>query len=193
MKTFFLFLLIVPLFCKSQATYEDSINNFLTLYVKDHEVVKGDDKKLMQFFPVSRQYRVTTAFERKENSEWFWMTTSGNSKQEYRIYGMITFKLNDTLLHLNVYQSKYLMTTKDYSQHLFIPFIDKTSGFETYGAGRYIDLTISDIHDNICVIDFNKAYNPYCAYAGGFNCPIPPKENDLAIAVKAGEKNYLKH
>jgi hypothetical protein len=193
MKRFLLLLLMLPLFCKSQATYEDSLNNFLKLYVQDHEVVKGADKKMMQFFSVSKQYRIAAAFERKENSEWFLMNTSGNNKQQYRVYGVITFVLNYTLVHLNVYQSKYLMTTKEYSESLFIPFTDKTSGFETYGGGRYIDLLIADIRNNTYVIDFNKAYNPYCAYTAGYNCPVPPKENDLSIAVKAGEKNYLKH
>ena len=71
MKTFLLFLMLLPLFCKSQATYEDSLNNFLKLYVQDHEVVKGEDKKMMQFFPVSKEYRIPAVFERKENAEWF--------------------------------------------------------------------------------------------------------------------------
>jgi uncharacterized protein len=193
MKTFLLFLILLPLFCKSQATYEDSLNNFLKLYVQDHEVVKGEDKKMMQFFPVSKLYRIAAVFERKENAEWFLMNTSGSIKKEYRVYGVITFVLNDSLVHLNIYQSKYLMTTKEYSETLFIPFTDMTSGFETYGGGRYIDLLITDIRNNIYVVDFNKAYNPYCAYTTGYNCPIPPKGNDLLIAVKAGEKNYLKH
>jgi len=194
MKKIILLLLLSPLFCKSQSqVYEDSLNNYIRQYVQDHEVVKGEDKKLMQFYPVNKQYRIKAIFEKKQNSEWFWMNTSGTMKQQYRVYGSLSFTVKDTLLQINVYQSKSLMTTKDYSDYLFVPFIDKTSGFQTYGGGRYIDLKITDIQNNICILDFNKAYNPYCAYASGFNCPIPPKENELKVSIQAGEKNYLKH
>ena len=85
------------------------------------------------------------------------------------------------------------MSSEKYKDYLFIPFTDKTSGIETYGGGRYIDLVLSDIVNKTCTIDFNKAYNPYCAYTAGYNCPIPPKENDLPVAIKAGELNFAKH
>jgi uncharacterized protein (DUF1684 family) len=110
----------------------------------------------------------------------------------YRKYGLLTFKIHDTLLRLNVYQSQSLMTSKDYSDYLFVPFTDNTSGNETYGGGRYLDYKMQEIHGNKLLIDFNKAYNPYCAYTIGYNCPIPPAENDLQIAITAGEKAYLK-
>ena len=194
MKKIIFCLLVGPLFCKSQPpVYEDSVNNFIGQYVKDHEVVKGADKKWIQFYTVSKQYRVTAIFKRKENSEWFFMNTSGSMKQEHRVYGVLSFTMQDTLLQLSVYQSKSLMGTKDYSDYLFVPFTDKTTGLQTYGGGRYIDFKMGDIHNNEVVLDFNKAYNPYCAYASGFNCPIPPKENDLKVNINAGEKNYLGH
>lgn len=194
MKKLFSLLCCVPLFCAAQSlSYEDSVNNFIKKYTEDHEVVKGKDKKLLQFYPASQRYRVVAAFERKENSEWFLMGTSGKIKQEYRVYGTLSFLLHDTAITLNVYQSKQLMALPEYTEYLFIPFTDKTSGTDTYGGGRYIDLVKNDIKDKHCVIDFNKAYNPYCAYATGYNCPIPPKENDLAVAILAGEKNYLGH
>jgi len=69
--------------------------------------------------------------------------------------------------------------TRDY---LFIPFTDATSGIDTYGGGRYIDCATGDIRGGILMQDFNKAYNPCCAYASGYNCPIPPPENDLPVA-----------
>jgi uncharacterized protein (DUF1684 family) len=85
------------------------------------------------------------------------------------------------------------MAVPEYKDHLFLPFTDLTSGEETYTAGRYIDLSFEDIIDNKVVIDFNKAYNPYCAYVSGkYNCPIPPRENTLSVAILAGEKNYGK-
>jgi len=191
-KQIILILCLAPLFCKSQSSYEDSIRNYIHQYVQDHEVVKGDDKKSLQFYSPNRIYKVTAVFEKKNNSEWFWMSTSGTMKQQYRVYGILSFKIADTMLRLNVYQSQSLMATKDYSDYLFVPFTDKTTGFDSYGGGRYIDLRMGDINNNSCVLDFNKAYNPYCAYASGYNCPIPPKENDLNIYIRAGEKNYLK-
>ena len=67
---------------------------------------------------------------------------------------------------------------------LFLHFTDKTNGSETYGGGRFLDLRIPE--GNTLVLDFNKAYNPYCAYNNGYSCPIPPKENKLKVAVRAG-------
>lgn len=192
MKLCLLFLVSLPSFASAQTSYEDSLNLFLKKYVADHEVVTGADKQKMKFYPVQQQYRITAVFERKENSSWFLMSTSGNTKQQYRVYGIIRFNIHDTAVALHIYQSRSLMSSEKYKEHLFIPFTDLTSGRETYGGGRYIDLTISDISNNTYVIDFNKAYNPYCAYTTGYNCPIPPKENDLAVAIKAGEMNYIK-
>ena len=121
------------------------------------------------------------------------METSGTIKKTFRVYGMLRFMLNDTLVTLNVYQSQSQMNTDEFQNHLFLPFADLTSGDETYTAGRYIDLLIEDIVDNKVIIDFNKAYNPYCAYVSGkYNCPLPPRENELPVAIFAGEKTFTK-
>ena len=86
-----------------------------------------------------------------------------------------------------------MMSTSKYRDYLGLMFTDKTSGKETYDAGRYIDFNIGDIKNDKLVIDFNKAYNPYCAYVKGkYSCPIPPRENYLPIAIEAGEKNFGK-
>ena len=178
----------------AQKTYKDSIETYLKKYVKEHEVVTGKDKELMSFFPVNEKYRINCSFERTPNSQWFRMESSGQIKKNYRTYGVIHFKINDTIVTLNVYQSQDLMATTQYRDHLFIPFTDATSGEETYESGRYIDLEIDDIKNNNLVLDFNKAYNPYCAYVSGrYNCPIPPVENRLLVAIRAGEKSFGKH
>ena len=78
------------------------------------------------------------------------------------------------------------MITPGYENSLFVPFTDLTNGKETYGGGRYMDVEIPE-GDSI-VLDFNKAYNPYCAYSTNYSCPIPPKENDLPISINAGLK-----
>ena len=188
---FFSFLLTS--FSFAQKSYIDSIETYLKKYVKEHEIVSGKDKEFISFFPVNEKYRMTCRFERTMNSPWFRMESSGPIKKNYRVYGIIHFTINDTAITLNIYQSQDLMTTKEYKDHLFIPFTDATSGEETYESGRYIDLEIKDITNENVLIDFNKAYNPYCAYVSGkYNCPIPPAENRLTVAVRAGEKAFGK-
>ena len=174
-------------------TYKDSIESYFKKYVREHEVVTGKDKSLISFFPVNEKYLINCKFERTINSPWFRMESSGQIKRNYRVYGIIHFTINDTAVTLNIYQSQDLMTTEQYREHLFIPFTDATSGQETYESGRYIDLDIKDIKNDKVLIDFNRAYNPYCAYVSGkYNCPIPPAENRLVVAIRAGEKAFGK-
>jgi hypothetical protein len=175
----------------AQSTYEDSLKNYIKDYVDKHEVIKGKDKNKLQFFPIDPTYRVVASFEKKDNSSWFLLPTSGPLKKLYRIYGVIHFTVNGTPAQLNIYQSQDLLQNAEYRDYLFLPFIDATTGNESYHGGRYIDLKMADIQNNEVVVDFNKAYNPYCAYVSGkYNCPIPPKENKLSIPIKAGEKTF---
>jgi uncharacterized protein len=85
---------------------------------------------------------------------------------------------------LSLYQNHELRTTETHKNHLFLPFKDLTNGTESYGDGRYLDLSIPE--GEPLVIDFSKAYNPYCAYSSHYSCPIPPKENRLRIPIRAG-------
>jgi uncharacterized protein (DUF1684 family) len=147
----------------------------------------------MRFFEVDTAYRVMARIEKIENAPWVSFATSGKMKKNYRVYGILHFTIHDTVLRLNLYQSQDLIFSKEYKDYLFLPFTDATSGHESYDAGRYIDLQFSDIANNMVCIDFNKAYNPYCAYVSGvFNCPIPPKENHLSVGIRAGEKKFEK-
>ena len=188
-----LFSLLFTSFSFAQTSYKDSIESYFKKYVKEHEVVRGKDKEFMSFFPVNEKYRMICLFERTINSPWFRMESSGPIKKNYRVYGILHFTINDTAVTLNIYQSQDLMTTKQYKDHLFIPFTDATSGEETYESGRYIDLEIKDIVNDKVLIDFNKAYNPYCAYVSGkYNCPIPPAANRLTVAIRSGEKAFGK-
>ncbi len=94
------------------------------------------------------------------------------------------FEVQGNRLQLIVYKS----AEDPFARSLFIPFSDETSSSETYGAGRYLD---SEEHGgNDYDLDFNFAYNPYCAYNDGYTCPIPPRENRLPIRITAGEKKY---
>ncbi len=187
---FFLLSLFSDLPAQTPA-YRDSMEAYFRDYVMNHEVVKGKDKDFISFYPPDEQWRITCHFERVNNSPWFQMETSGLLKKTYRVYGKITFHVHDTALALNIYQSQDLMQQQKYADLLFIPFTDATTGSYTYEGGRYMDIETGDIQGDQVILDFNLAYNPYCAYVSGkYNCPLPPPENFLPVAVQAGEKAY---
>ena len=119
------------------------------------------------------------------------MKTSTDRLPEYVKYAEAEFELNGKKLKLNVYQNVKLAQNEKYKDYLFIPFKDFTSGETTYGGGRFIETEIPD--GNILIIDFNKAFNPYCAYNHKYSCPIPPLENSLETEINAGEKAYPYH
>ena len=119
--------LIIPRFAFSQKkSYKDSLQAFITDYVETHGVVKGDDKKSLQFYPLNEKFRFNCRFEKIENSPWFMMETSGLVKKSHRIYGKVYFTLNDTVVTLCVYQSQDLMKVTQLKDYLFIPFMDAT-------------------------------------------------------------------
>lgn len=146
---------------------------------KERKAFKGHD-----YFPIDEKYHVIAKFEKLPPHSLFQMRTTANSIKDYDVYGVVTFSLNGKEYHLNIYQSHQLRIQEKYKDYLFLPFTDESNGVETYGGGRYMDLRIPS--GDTIELDFNKAYNPYCAYATGYVCPIPPKENDLPLAIKAG-------
>jgi hypothetical protein len=148
---------------------------------EDIENFKG-----LNFFPINDSFNFEAEFKRTFNQKPFKMPTSTDRLPVYEKYGTVNFSYKDKNYTLNVYQSHDLRKTEEYKDYLFLPFTDATNGNETYGGGRYISLSIPD-SSNI-TIDFNKAYNPYCAYNNRYSCPIPPKENDLKIKIRAGVK-----
>ena len=121
MKTviFLINFLLVASLTYSQS-YKDSMEQYQKNYVLNHEVVKADDKKLMQFFPVSQQYKVVASFEKIENGGWFQMPTSGKLKKIYRVYGVLKFRIKDSILQLNLLQSQDLMSNEKYKNFLFL-------------------------------------------------------------------------
>tara|TARA_B110000014_G_C20050990_1_gene546717 strand:+ start:160 stop:783 length:624 start_codon:yes stop_codon:yes gene_type:complete len=161
--------------------YSDSAHS--PLLDKDRLNFNGHD-----FFEPNPVFYVQAKFKRTENEEVFEMKTSTSRRPTYKKYGEIKFKINGKKFKLNIYQNQRLMNNELYADHLFLPFTDLTNGEESYGGGRYIDLTISD--SKTMIINFNKAYNPYCCYNSRYSCPIPPKENHLNIKVTAGVKAF---
>ena len=107
-------------------------------------------------------------------------------------YGEITFILNGKTYRLTLYQSPTHLKEKGLEDYLFLPFTDESNGVESYAGGRYIDLKIPN-EGNVMVVDFNKAYNPYCAYSTGFSCPKVPETNNLPIKILGGIKYSNKH
>jgi len=180
---------------KNRQTYTDSIaqhrerykNEFLT---DTHSPLKAADTGNLRFFAPDVQYRVTASFRLTPDAPVFDMATHSGKLKKYRRYGVISFRIHDTVQTLEVYQGIDLMKQPGLQDYLFIPFTDLTNYETTYGGGRYLDLRTGDIKHNSVSIDFNKCYNPYCAYAGGYNCPIPPDANKLQLAIPAGEMQY---
>lgn len=194
----------VPVFAQKNDIYTASIKAYQKMYVDSHAVVKGKDKKHFRFFPVNKACHVTGYFERIQDTVGFTMNTSDGTQKYYYKYGRLDFMIDGKEYLLFVYQGKDLMQTEQYKDYLFVPFTDATTGNESYGSGRYLEFYKKDIENNpppgpggqgpggVLQLDFNKAYNPYCAYAAGYRCPIPPRENRLNTAIRAGEMNYGK-
>ena len=140
----------------------------------------------LDFYPIDIRYRVTARFERTPDENQFGMKTTTERRPVYVRYGIAYFKLFDKNLKINIYQNIHLSKNEKYKDYLFMLFTDLSSGKESYAGGRYIDLRIPE-GDSI-IIDFNKAYNPYCAYNHKYSCPIPPEEDHFDLEIRAGCK-----
>lgn len=144
--------------------------------------------KSLDFFPVDSNFIVTASLIIHKDSEPFQMKTTTDRLPVYKLYATANFKLNGKDYSLDIFQNEKLLLTPDYEDYLFLPFTDLTNGEGSYGGGRYIDLRLPE--GNSIVIDFNQAYNPYCAYNDKYSCPVPPKSNHLDTAITAGVKNF---
>ncbi len=194
---------IIVLFtnCTTQKkNYEDEIKLFqyeLNIQYADVEespLTAEDIKtfKALEFFEIDESYNIEADFELTPDTPIFEMKTTTDRLPLYRKYGIAHFTINGQKLSLNLYQNQKLMASLDFENYLFLPFNDTTNGISTYGGGRFIDIEIPSENSKTIVIDFNKAYNPYCAYNQKYSCPIPPPENNLPVALNAGVKTYGK-
>lgn len=195
MKKYLLIFLLFPLLIFSQklSKEESEIKKFQkelnAEYVNPKETpLRGENFKNFKqhpFFPISLKYRVTAKFEKTENAEPFDLPTSSGKTKPYREFGKATFQLDGKSYTLTIYQSLDLIKQKKYKDHLFLPFRDATNEKETYGGGKYLDLTVPK--GKTIILDFNKSYHPYCAYnAYDYNCPVVPEENKLPVEIRAG-------
>lgn len=197
MKYFHLVALVVVLFtsCATKKVTElSSIEKFqyeLVEFYADPKTTPLDDAekaifKGISFFPIDSKYTVKADFTPINDGNVIPFPTSAGKIKHYKEYALVNFMMDGEMQTLTIYQSSPIQ--EQYADHLFLPFTDDTNGNTTYGGGRYIDLSIKDMltDDGKVVIDFNQAYNPYCAYSKRYNCPIPPGNNSMDVEIRAG-------
>jgi uncharacterized protein (DUF1684 family) len=137
----------------------------------------------LEFYPPDPAYRVEARLEPGDGARLQLATSTGAMRTMLR-YGRLVFTIDGQEQHLTAFRS---VPGTPGSDDLFVPFRDSTSGHETYGAGRYLDLHFHEDADTY-LLDFNDAYNPLCAYSPYFSCPYPPAENQLRVPIRAGER-----
>jgi uncharacterized protein (DUF1684 family) len=136
----------------------------------------------LPYYPPSLTYRVPAVLRVAAKGDTIVMPTSTGQRRDMRHVGTLEFSLRGQTLSLGA----FVEAGSTDLNRLFVPFTDLTSGSETYPAGRYLDLDLT--RTGIYVIDFNRAYNPYCYYNPTYDCPYPPRANRLQVPVRAGEK-----
>ena len=191
-----LFSLLLILNCESKKRYDKNLTPFqreMNEFFKDASISPLKEKDLktfrgLDFFVFDSSYVVNAALTRTPDEKSFKMKTTTDRLPEYIKYGTVTFDLFGKSYSLNIYKNLEGINKEGYRDYLFLPFLDDTNGFESYGGGRYIDLDIPK--GSNLVIDFNSAYNPYCVYDEKYSCPIVPKDNYLPLEINAGVKDY---
>lgn len=152
------------------------------LILDEHSPLTQDQKtdfNGLKYFPENPDLLFEIEIDEFSEKETIQMQTSTGDTQAYRRFGKIRFQVDGENAELTVFASHH---------GFFLPFVDSQAGNETYGAGRYLDPYL--LPNGNLLVDFNHAYNPYCAYNDLYSCPLPPAENRINIAIQAGEKNY---
>ena len=146
------------------------------------------DFESLDFFPPDTNYVIRAEFIRTPDALPFSMPTTTERESTEVVYGIAKFTLKGKAVELEIYQSPELIEQEKYREYLFLPFTDETNGKETYEGGRYLDLTIPEGKE--IILDFNKAYNPYCAYNKKYSCPLVPPVNHISTKVEAGVRAF---
>lgn len=142
----------------------------------------------LRYYPPDPAFRVAAEVVPFARPEVVQMATSTGEIRPQVRYAELCFRLGGRELRLAGFTDPH----QHRAHALFVPFRDATSGRETYGAGRYLEVELEHHADgaHTATVDFNLAYNPYCAYSPDYSCPIPPAENRLPVAIAAGERAY---
>lgn len=136
----------------------------------------------LNYFPENPALQLELPLERFAQPEQVTLVTSTGEERDYWHVGQVRFEVDGLVAVLQVYEDDY---------GFFVPFADATAPDETYGAGRYLEP--HEIRSDVLALDFNLAYNPYCAYNERWSCPLPPAANRLKVRIEAGEKNFGAH
>jgi uncharacterized protein (DUF1684 family) len=151
-----------------------------------------DMAKGLNYFPAKESFKIVAAYVPIKADSLTVIPTYSGKQNDYIEYGQLTFILEGEQHTLTAFKGIKSMRLPQYRNKIFIMFKDETNEISTYGGGRYIYIEESLIQNDKIELDFNKAFNPYCAYSDGYNCPIPPLENHLNVEIKAGEKLFNK-
>lgn len=180
-----------------QAILHERIEKFHHLKSRKHSPLQKPDRKGLKeltYFDVDLNYKVSATYLPIERPDTVGFMTSSGKEKRFERFARLEFAVHghlDTLYcYKRVWPKGYI---QDEASSLFIPFTDYTNGNTTYGGGRYMDIEVPHKDAMQVILDFNNCYNPYCAYGGGFSCPIPPKENALNFHIKAGERHTDAH
>lgn len=139
----------------------------------------------LKYYPGDPAFIPHADISRNSKPDTIRLQTTDNKAEKYLNWGSVKFSINNTPQELRLY-----LKADGRDSTLFIPFTDLTNGHETYGGGRYLDAPVPKLNDSEIQLDFNRAYNPYCAYNNTYSCPVPPAENRLKVAIPAGEKSF---
>lgn len=176
-----------------QTAYIDEINKeredkdrFMRTSEESPFASMPDEFKGLKYYPPDPKYKVIADLTPIENKKTITLSTNDGKEQSYLEYAYAEFDLDGYHHRLLILE---VIDMGPFRGKLFFAFGDETSASETYGAGRYLDLAKAPGSTTI-TLDFNKAYNPYCAYTEKYSCPFPPPENLLKIPIPAGEKTY---
>jgi uncharacterized protein len=145
-----------------------------------------NEYKGLNYYPPDIKYRVIASLQPVDHKKAVVLATNDGTEERYLEYAYAEFKLDGISNRLLILE---ITEAGAYQGKLFLAFGDETSARDTYGAGRYLDVAKVP-GSNTITLDFNLAYNPYCAYNNSFTCPLPPRENLLSIPIRAGEKKY---
>ena len=190
-----LVIITTSLYAQNNSSYLNELNNHrakvdkefgdtVTSILPNEEVLNF---KHLNYYTPNPKLNILANFKKAIGKE-FNMRTSAGKNKAFRQYGILSFKIDGQDFTLPIYQNIKLMKNEKYKDYIFIPFKDHTNGNETYGGGRYIEAKIPK--GDTYRLDFNYAFNPYCHYTSGYNCPYPPEANFLDIKIEAGEKKY---
>jgi uncharacterized protein len=166
-------------------TVEDARAEKDRVFAVDSETIPPEKRPVflpLKYYPVDPALKVPASLKLSKDRPVFDMPTSTGTNRKMQRVGVLEFTLQGRQMSLEAF-------VEDGTQQitsLFVPFADLTTGNETYGAGRYLDL--KPTATGFYVIDFNRAYNPTCAYNATWECPYPPASNRLKVAIRAGEK-----